>query len=198
MEHVSVETRKLTAGMQEASSSNEHISAASEEMNAAIEAARAGEQGRGFAVVADEVRKLAADSSEVVVGIQQQTVKVQESISTLISDATGLLEFIAEDVDRDYSEFLSSAEQYRNDVGGLREMIESAVDMCEEVLTAVSDVTTSIGEASAAIRESSLGSEAISKEISDTAASVADIQRTSEELSDMGEELVALVNQFKV
>lgn len=167
-------------------------------LNAAIEAARAGEQGRGFAVVADEVRKLAADSSEVVVGIQQQTVKVQESISTLISDATGLLEFIAEDVDRDYSEFLSSAEQYRNDVGGLREMIESAVDMCEEVLTAVSDVTTSIGEASAAIRESSFGSEAISKEISDTAASVAGIQGTSEELSDMGEELVALVNQFKV
>lgn len=167
-------------------------------LNAAIEAARAGEQGRGFAVVADEVRKLAADSSEVVVAIQRQTVMVQENIAALISDATQLLEFISTDVDRDYREFLSSAEQYRNDVGVLRVMIDSAVSMCGEVLAAVSDVTASITEASAAVRESSLGSEAISREISDTAESVSGIQRTSEELSNMGRELMELAGRFRI
>ncbi len=167
-------------------------------LNAAIEAARAGEQGKGFAVVADEVRKLAANSAEVVVGIQQQTTQVQGNITVLISDATRLLEFIGGDVDRDYKGFMSSAEEYRKDVGVLKEMIEGAVRMSGEVLTAVNKVTSAINEVSVTIRESSKGSEAISHEISDTTASVSEIKLTSEKLADMSGSLMALVKQFSI
>ena len=56
-------------------------------LNAAIEAARAGEQGRGFAVVAEEVRKLAEESqraaaeiSDLVGAIQQETTKAVDVV----------------------------------------------------------------------------------------------------------------------
>ena len=71
-------------------------------LNAAIEAARAGEQGRGFAVVADEVRKLAEDSSQAVAGIQSLTRQVQDAIGVLIDNSHDALNFMTEDVMRDY------------------------------------------------------------------------------------------------
>ncbi len=165
-------------------------------LNAAIEAARAGEQGRGFAVVADEVRKLAANSAEVVVGIQQQTTQVQENINVLISDATRLLEFIGGEVDRDYKDFLGSAEEYRKDTGVLKEMIEGAVRMSGEVLDAVNEVNQAINEVSATISESSEGSDDISLEISDIAGSVSEIKLTSERLANLSGSLIGLVKRF--
>ena len=49
-------------------------------LNASIEAARAGEAGKGFAVVAEEIRKLSTSTTELVGGINESVLKLDENI----------------------------------------------------------------------------------------------------------------------
>ncbi|WP_033154247.1 methyl-accepting chemotaxis protein [Pseudobutyrivibrio ruminis] len=104
-------------------------------LNASIEAARAGEAGRGFAVVADEISKLAANSRDTAGNIQEISEKVTTAVQALSDNAVQVIQFINENVLRDYDAFVETGDKFEN-----------TATMIEEMLAAFSDKTNNLNE----------------------------------------------------
>ena len=167
-------------------------------LNAAIEAARAGEQGRGFAVVADEVRKLAEQSASTVTKIKDMTDQVNSSIGDLTEDAKALLQFVSTDVDKDYQEFLNTAEHYKDDASLFFSIMENASSMEKEVLEIVSQVSKAIEEITCSITESTSGIQQIAQGADSTSKSIDQVNESSMKLATMADSLTEAVAKFKV
>ncbi|MBP7737804.1 MAG: cache domain-containing protein [Spirochaetes bacterium] len=138
-------------------------------LNAAVEAARAGEQGRGFAVVAGEVRNLA-----------QRSGNAAKEIESLIRDTVAKVE--------------SSTELVNRTGNSLTEIAEAA-----KVSARI------IGEITAASQEQKQGINQINTAISEmdtmtqqNASLVEETASASEEMSNQAQELLGMVQKFKV
>jgi len=152
-------------------------------LNAAIEAARAGEHGRGFAVVADEVRKLADRTTKA-------TEEIAESI-TAIQGETG--------------QAVQRIEQGTSKVEQGVELAERAGRSLASIVDGSNNVSAMIGSIAAAAEEQSAASEQVSRNVEQ----IAQVTRQSTEatnqsaaaatdLSARAEELLKIVNQFKI
>ncbi|HEX5198546.1 MAG TPA: methyl-accepting chemotaxis protein [Actinoplanes sp.] len=145
-------------------------------LNATIEAARAGESGKGFAVVAGEVKELAQetegatdDITAKVQSIQQDTTTATEAIGEIVDIAGRLGTFQAE---------ISAA-------------VSQQTATTEEMSRSISESTTSSAEIAANIATISSGAQT-------TTSGVIDIQRATQELSQLSNGLRTLVGQFRV
>lgn len=152
-------------------------------LNAAIEAARAGEQGRGFAVVADEVRTLASRTQESTQEIQGIIEGLQNRTQNAVSVMDSGLEITAQTVAK------------ANQTG----------DSLEQIVSAISLITDMNVQIAAAAEHHTAAAEDIDRsvvhisQLSDEAAN--STQHTAEEsrnLARLGEELRALVGQFRL
>ena len=118
-------------------------------LNAAIEAARAGEAGKGFSVVAEEVRTLAESSQMTVDKIQKVIDEVVDSVMKLKDSSGKLLQFVNDQVMKDYDTMVSTAEQYQKDAfffdGIATDLGASAEEMgasIEEMLASLQSVSS--------------------------------------------------------
>jgi methyl-accepting chemotaxis protein len=126
-------------------------------LNAAIEAARAGEAGKGFAVVAEEIRKLAEDSNRAVAEIQKAAKTVISSVDNLAENSNTMLNFVANDVIKDYRAMLDVAEQYFKDAGNINDFVNDLSATSEEVLASIHNMIKAIGEVTNATNEGAEG-----------------------------------------
>ncbi|HKK21876.1 MAG TPA: methyl-accepting chemotaxis protein, partial [candidate division Zixibacteria bacterium] len=150
-------------------------------LNAAIEAARAGEQGRGFAVVADEVRKLAertgkatGEITEMIKGIQQETVDAVQSMQTGI-DEVGRGRKLADQAGDNLNEILQVSQR-------VMEMVQHMATASEEQSVAAGQISKNV--------------EQISQVTKETASGAVQSASAAEQLHKQADILKGMVDQF--
>ena len=166
-------------------------------LNAAIEAARAGESGKGFAVVAEEIRKLAETSQSTVVEIQSVTEGIVSSVDLLVSNTRQLIDFLEEDVMKDYDMMVDSVTQYKEDGNVLNSIISDLSATAEELTATVNNVSTSIKEISITIEESTNATSNIAEMNLDVANSINDINSIMEGNKEVSRKFEEIIKQVK-
>lgn len=137
-------------------------------LNASIEAAKAGDAGKGFSVVAEEIKKLAEQSKNTVLKIQEVTILVKGAVEHLTHSANGLLDFVSEDVDKDYQTMLQVADQYSDDAKYVDDLVTDFSATSEELLASLHDVLTTIEGVTIAANEGATGATDIANKISES------------------------------
>ncbi|MGE4559934.1 MAG: methyl-accepting chemotaxis protein [Desulfobulbus sp.] len=159
-------------------------------LNATIEAARAGDAGKGFAVVANEIKELARQTAEATVDIKNQIGEMQSTTSLTIED-----------------------------IGKISEVILEINTVINAIATAVEEQSAATNEISGNIAQASMGIAEVNENVAQSSIVVADITRdvseishqstqvgegstqvqaSAQTLSDLADQLEAMVKKFKV
>lgn len=160
-------------------------------LNASIEAARAGENGRGFAVVANQIGKLAEQSSTAAKGITELVGQINESVQTVMNCLKQALNFLGNDVSRDYGNFLASGVEYKEAAVKIQNFMLDAQKEAEDMECGINSILSAMENISATVTESTLG-------IHDIAGKTMDIVHQTEYLNEMTAECKELVQQLNV
>ena len=152
-------------------------------LNAAIEAARAGEQGRGFAVVADEVRSLASRTQESTQEIKLMMDRLQNGTSEAVRVMSA-----------SQSKTAITVEQARV-AGNSLETIRKSV---ETIHLMNSQIANAVNEQGAVAEEINHNIVNIAQIAEQTAAGSQRSAEASDALASLGEQMKALVGQFRL
>ena len=159
-------------------------------LNATIEAARAGAAGKGFAVVANEIKELARQTATATEDIKAKISGVQNSTGSAMADIEKIVGVIEE-------------------VGAIVAGIAAAI---EEQSTVTKDVAGNIAQASAGVKEANERinqtagvSKSIAQDIAGVNAAMREIsesgeqaQSSAQDLSQLAEQLKAMMAHFKM
>ena len=167
-------------------------------LNAAIEAARAGEAGRGFAVVAEEIRKLAAESSNTVTQIQNVTKSVIAAVENLSSNSRKMLDFIDQQVIKNYHAMVETGEQYNQDANFVGDLVGNFSATSEELLALTENMLQAIEEVAKATNEGASSTTNIAEKTTVIVQKSYDIVKLSNSVGESAEKLTELVSIFKV
>jgi len=167
-------------------------------LNASIEAARAGEAGRGFAVVANEISALADNSKNTVTQIQAITKVVMSAVNALANSSTNLLNFVSDDVMKDYKSMLEAADSYNNDAIFISDMTSDLSATSEELLASVQVMMRAISEVSAAAQEGAKTTTIVAEQTTDISMNAQTIVENMKDTENTAHQLTNLVNKFKV
>lgn len=166
-------------------------------LNAAIEAARAGEAGRGFAVVAKEVNKLAVQSQTAAQAIEDllQVIKTKTGSSTKNIDKAHLI------VDEQTEAVQMAESAFEEIIKSMDEVITRMTEMSvlvQKVDSFKDRTMQSIINIGAVSEETAAATEEVTAASEEQTAIAIQIQTSIIELRSTAENLVALIDKFKV
>lgn len=167
-------------------------------LNATIEAARAGEAGRGFAVVADEVRSLADGSKKTVVEIQEVTKTTLSVVENLTGNMLNIIDFIENQVIKNYQELVQTGESYSNDASFINQMINELNATTEKIATAMQGIVQIIHHVTLTVNEGAAGTQNIIEKTTIIVEKVNEVQQQMQYTEESANRLSELVNRFKI
>ena len=167
-------------------------------LNAAIEAARAGEAGKGFAVVADEIRVLATNSKNAVSRINDIINNVSGAVENVVEDSKALLEFVDNQVLKDYKMLVNTSLQYAQDADKVQEVISEINNIAGEIYSKIQIMRHAIDEIATSVGEGAVGNADIAAKIADIVSQTDDVLRQIIENRKSVERLDEMVGFFQI
>ena len=167
-------------------------------LNAAIEAARAGEAGKGFAVVADEIRVLAENSKRAVSRINDITENVSEAVGSVVKDSSALLEFVDNQVLKDYKMLVSTSRQYNKDADMVQEVVVEINRITEQLYDTIQQMRQAIDGITIAAGEGAEGTTDIAEKVTDIATKTDDVLLKTIENKKSAEGLDEMIGFFRL
>jgi len=166
-------------------------------LNATIEASKAGEHGRGFAMVADEVRRFADNTNASVTDVAKIVKELRDEVENVVASA---------------SEGTSNLRGGRDDLRKIREILVDITnytsDMAEKATSILAvthkqkekaEKTVEITEQAASITRANLDiTEKVDAAVERHGAVIDETIVAAERLSELSEELKAVVDQFNL
>ncbi|AWZ48906.1 methyl-accepting chemotaxis protein [Clostridiaceae bacterium 14S0207] len=167
-------------------------------LNAAIEAARAGEHGKGFAVVADEVRKLAEQSAQAVENVESTIEEVQVSFGNLSRNSNELLDFMNNNVIKQFENFIKAGEEYENDGIFVSNMSEELASMTQEITGTIEQVNEAVQNMAEMAQNSSENLNEIQDSVNESTQAMEQVACTSQDQAELAQKLNEIVSKFKI
>ncbi len=167
-------------------------------LNASIEAARAGEAGKGFTVVAEQIRILADNSKNAVSRINDITGNVSDAVKSVVNDSNKLLDFVDNQVLKDYKMLVSTSNQYANDADRVRNIVTEINEVAESLYETMQQIRKAIDEITTAAGEGAQGTTDIAGRISEVAHKVNAVLKQVQDNHLSAEQLDLLVEFFQL
>lgn len=167
-------------------------------LNAAIEAARAGENGRGFAVVADEVKSLAEQTKDTVERIKKVIQEVKVAFDNLSSESRTVLDFLQNDVNKDYELLIETATSYVEDSQLISSMSDEIKNTSNTITQIINNIAKGINTVSSTSLDTAGKSQEIKSSMDEAAYEVNNILKSIKDQSNIADELTKVIEVYTV
>lgn len=167
-------------------------------LNASIEAARAGEAGKGFAVVAGEINNLSTTTGNEIDKVNTLINEVTSNVNELSKVSNRIIEFLTENVLKDYDNLETLANNYMEDANYYSEISKNLGSGSEEVSASVSDINKVLERISIAQQELSNAVHDISGNMQTITESSSNVSGEAKDVMDSITSLQDTTNKFNV
>lgn len=176
-----------------------HISSQTEllALNASVEAARAGEHGKGFSVVAESIGRLAADSSAATDDIEKIIAELCSEISDVVANIDSIRAGVdgqtqaAKQVQGTFADFRMLAEQTKESVSDMEELVEK-MHQCDRTVVCAVERIQNISANTAGFTEQ------VAESIEEQVKGIAKVTMCIENLSEVSQEMKQEMTKFKI
>lgn len=167
-------------------------------LNASIEAARAGDAGKGFAVVADEINSLSTTTGEEIEKVNKLTDEVTTNVKVLSKVSNTIMQFLTENVLKDYDNLETMANNYMEDANYYSEISKELGTGAEEVSASVSDINDVLKKINGAQQELTSAVHDISGNMQHITESSTDVSTEANEVMESIASLQSTTDKFNV